>query len=104
MQAKAYLTAFHYRQSEPVKERPIEIPDDKIRPHADLVDLAELAFHYGQNDFQPVQGCYSVSVGDVLEVQGALFRVAPVGFVRLADNEDPTALVGMAAARAVRGI
>jgi len=44
-------------------------------------ELLELIFKYGQNDFQPVSGRYSVSVGDVVELHdGSLHMVGGVGF------------------------
>jgi hypothetical protein len=74
MKAKAHLFAFHYGDKAP-KERPIEIPfaevADVMQRHqgsGDVVALFEKSFYYGQNDFQPVEGCYSVSVGDVVEI------------------------------------
>jgi len=67
MEALAYLIAFH-RDGE-VKVRPIVIPEDAYPMTPDpVMSVFEQAFYYGQNDFQPVPGCYSVSVGDVVEI------------------------------------
>lgn len=80
MIVNGHLTAFA-EEGEPIKIREIEIPtgslDDKRR-------LLEQAFHYGQNEFSYAEGCYSISVGDVIEIQpGELWMVLPVGFGRL---------------------
>jgi hypothetical protein len=61
------------------KLRPIDIGVDVEQNHFDA------AFQFGQNDFQPVEGCYSVSVGDVIVIDfedGTTERraVEPVGF------------------------
>jgi len=48
-------------------KRPIDIPK-KEWEEAGLDDRLELAFMYGQNDFQPRQKFYSVSVGDVIDL------------------------------------
>ncbi len=42
-------------------------------------------FYYGQNDFQPVANHCSVSVGDIIRLEGRRYRVDAVGF-----NELPT--------------
>ncbi len=104
MNVKAYLTAFHQPDDGPVKVRPIEIPDDgEGRLPADTEAMLALAFHYGQNDFQPVEGCYSLSVGDVVELDAERrFRVAGMGWVRLDADADPTALIGCDARDAAR--
>ena len=104
MIVKAYQTAFH-REGE-VKIRPVTIPDEEVlaklngrsldslfevlqalalevieNPAPIEAKLLDLAFYYGQNDFQPLSGFYSVSVGDVLELPGGRkFRVMGVGF------------------------
>ena len=101
MKLKAYLTAFHHDANEPVKIRPIRIPDERLGPNPTENDKLNLAFEFGQNDFQPFPGCYSVSVGDVIELDtGALFRVLPCGFGPLEPGETPTAKVGIEAHRA----
>lgn len=85
----AYQTAFH--QEGPVKKRPIYIAEAE----EGTMHLLELAFREGQNMFQPRAGFYSVSVGDVIELNdGRCFRVLGAGFQELAEGEDPTALVG----------
>lgn len=49
-------------------------------------DILELAFRYGQNDFQPRQMC-SVSVGDVILLDGEMFMVMGGGFKKITDRE-----------------
>lgn len=118
MIVKAYQTAFH-RGTGPVQVRPVEIPHERIemvtngrdaelpgvlqalvlemtrKPVPIEAKLLDLAFYYGQNDFQPLNGYYSVSVGDVLELPGGRkFRVMGAGFKALDYDEDPTAVVG----------
>lgn len=37
-------------------------------------------FYYGQNDFQPATNRRSVSVGDIIRLEGRRYRVDAVGF------------------------
>jgi hypothetical protein len=67
--------------------RPVEVPAEELTGDVDR-DL-DVIFRYGQNDFQPVRGCCSVSVGDVIEYEG-LHEVAAVGF-KTFDNKGPEA-------------
>ena len=46
----------------------------------DPKSLLEAVFYYGQNDFQPVPGICSVSVDDVVLLDGKRFKVAFMGF------------------------
>lgn len=106
MIVQAYQTAFH--RTGPVKIRPIDIPNEELLEFESVEQMTQLtlnrAFYYGQNDFQPVSGCYSVSVGDVLKLpNGSLHRVLGSGFKQLEEGEDPTALTGQEASRAGRG-
>jgi hypothetical protein len=51
-----------------------------------LEELLGLVFYYGQNEYQPQNHC-SVSVGDVIELEGhGFFRVDPSGFSKLAPD------------------
>lgn len=63
-----------------VPVRPVDIdPIGAVSEH----DLLERIFHNGQNDIQPLDGFYSVSVGDIIELSpDDLFTVEPVGFKR----------------------
>jgi len=87
MIVKAHLAAFRY-EGEPVAVREIEIPEEDVRKIigdnktsvGTGFDLAELAFKYGQNDFQP-RPMRSVSVDDVVEIPlYGRFLVEGVGF------------------------
>lgn len=55
---------------EPNQIRTVVVPQDELRAawYKDNADhhVAELAFKYGQNDFQPQENLRSVSVGDVV--------------------------------------
>ena len=106
MIVKAYQTAFH-REGE-VKIRQITIPDEEVPEAASEENtqaLLERAFYYGQNDFQPVQGFYSVSVGDVVELNnGQRFRVLGAGWEELDADEDPTVLLGQNARDQAYGV
>jgi len=103
---KAYMTAFHRPEIDgpAVRIREIEIPSGEI---VDLLveshmqtkpvrteGLLELAFQYGQNEFQSKQ-LPSLSVGDVIELPNSdRYRVAGWGWNKLAADEDPTAATG----------
>lgn len=107
MNIKAYLTAFHSEDDKgQVKVRPIRVPQTILAglDSEDTNALLNEAFRYGQNDFQPVEGCYSLSVGDVVELDPARrYRVASFGFKPLAPSDDPVALIGWDAQQAGRG-
>lgn len=62
--------------------RPVDIPKAEFDAGG-LQDRLELAFAYGQNDFQP-KAFPSVSVGDVVRLGGKRYRVANCGFEELA--------------------
>jgi hypothetical protein len=64
--------------------RPVEVPDEKITE--DLNNNLQLAFHYGQNDFQNLP-FPSVSVGDVVHFKGKTYTVDFVGFSEIADDQ-----------------
>jgi hypothetical protein len=66
--------------------RTIELPAGEFDAGLDDLDVAALAYKYGQNDFQsrPVR---SVSMGDVLECLGQFFLVVAFGFRRLTADE-----------------
>ena len=62
--------------------RPVEVD---LPSGCEVEDLLDLVYHNGQNEVQPVPGCCSVSVGDVVEVVPLVdyFVVEPGGFKRL---------------------
>ena len=64
--------------------REVDIPDDKTK--GSLEQVLECIFHYGQNDFQPRE-CYSVSVGDVAEVDGEYYECAFCGWEKISKEE-----------------
>jgi len=51
-----------------------------------LEDRLELVFRFGQNDFQPRPMC-SVSVGDVIILDGEMFMVMGGGFKKITEGE-----------------
>ena len=50
-------------------------------------DVLDAVFMYGQNDFQPIEMTCSVSVGDVIELDGDLFIVMDMGFKEMTREE-----------------
>lgn len=60
--------------------RQVDIPDEKVSDDVDA--MLELAFHYGQNDFQP-KNHPSVSVGDVVRYNGERYKVEMIGFKKV---------------------
>lgn len=66
--------------------RNVEVPDhEAVRLPEEK--LLEAVMRYGQNDLQPQQ-IPSVSVGDVVRIDGRRFLVSPVGFKELKHNEE----------------
>lgn len=73
--------------------RSIDIPREEITnvlaTEDNIVDrILDLTFKYGQNDFQPVSGRRSVSVGDIIEVEvwEEFWRVDSIGFTKVSKN------------------
>lgn len=62
------------------KVRIVDIPWSEWAGYG-LVHKLEKVFYYGQNDFQP-KPIRSVSVGDVILLDGEEYRVDPFGFSR----------------------
>lgn len=60
--------------------RNVEVPTSEITANID--DVLNLVYHYGQNMFQP-QDAPSVSVGDVINYDGKYFVVAGFGFTQI---------------------
>ena len=85
-----FLCSFR-RPGEAVKIRPVQIPDSETIRSAKIADVEQLCeseklavilesvFRFGQNDFQPLP-FRSVSVGDVVSLEGRLFIVEMAGF------------------------
>lgn len=65
--------------------RNVEVPD---REAARLPEdkLLEIIMHYGQNDFQP-QKIPSVSMGDIIRLDGRRFLIVTFGFTELKPHE-----------------
>jgi hypothetical protein len=98
MKLTAFLLAFGTEV--PIPTREIEIPEEdgdglltKCNDRAAWVaGKLELAFMYGQNDFQP-RPIRSVSVGDVIKLgDGSLHRVLGCGWEPLPAGTDVTTL------------
>jgi len=86
MQLTVHLLAFGDDVPAPV--RVVEVPEDQSGGGND--HLLDMAFYWGQNDFQP-QPVRSVSVGDVVVLpDGSRHRVLGVGFERVPEDV-PTA-------------
>ena len=89
MQVKVHMLAFY---EEGDKIRLVDVPDNEVEGCATsdkalaIQDVLELVFKYGQNMFQPQQIC-SVSVGDVVELEGRYFLVRGCGFGELSEDE-----------------
>ncbi len=67
------------------KIRVVEVPANEAEGESEA-GLLDLAFKWGQNDFQPQQ-MPSVSVGDVVRVGGKRFLVEGVGFAEVREGE-----------------
>jgi hypothetical protein len=80
MKIKSHPFAFGKLDDAP---RPIDIPDECVT----LKDRLNAGFKFGQNDFQPRDGFYSVSVGDVLEIEECYYIVRACGFDELTPEE-----------------
>lgn len=66
--------------------RPVNIPEEQ--PNQDTTEgLLEAVFYWGQNDFQPSGEHYSVSVGDVIWLDGEKWLVKGAGFKKLDEAE-----------------
>lgn len=81
MKVKTHLLAF-----EEDMIRMVEIPDEVGVRGASEDDILNETFAYGQNDFQPQQ-MPSLSVGDVIELNGEYHLIMSVGFKKIAQSE-----------------
>jgi hypothetical protein len=66
--------------------REVEVDEQLMAPN-DLDQNLEKVFYFGQNDFQP-RNLPSVSVGDVIRMNGKRFGVAMFGFKELGPDEE----------------
>jgi len=88
MQLTVHLLAFGTDVPAPV--RVVSVPEDQSGGDND--HLLDMAFYWGQNDFQP-QRVRSVSVGDVVALpDGSHHRVLGVGFERVPEDVDLASL------------
>lgn len=60
--------------------RYVDVPINEIRNCTTINEVLELIFYWGQNDFQPVDGSPSVSVGDIIHFLDTRYKVESVGF------------------------
>ncbi len=65
--------------------REVTIPDEESNKTGD--DLLEAVFKYGQNDFQFGGGRVSVSMADVIHLDGEKWLILGTGFKKLTDEE-----------------
>lgn len=81
---------------DPPAKREVTVPDNELVQDTD--HILERIFYYGQNDFQPQKVC-SVSVGDVIELDGTYHMVCPVGFKEITQERFDTLKVMQRPAR-----
>jgi hypothetical protein len=83
MKFNVHMLAFKGHGGKDFGIRVVDVPDDKLT--GTLEDL-EAIFHYGQNDFQN-KPLPSVSVGDVVELDGEYHIVKGSGWKKLTTNQ-----------------
>lgn len=71
--------------------REVQIEDQEVA-NLPTNHLLEQIFYHGQNDFQPIPGRCSVSVGDVVHLQTGKHMVMGAGFKELTDEQYKMAL------------
>ena len=76
---KVHMMAF----GKPGEIREVDLPEPVP---TDIEELAEEIFRLGQNDFQPKCHC-SVSMGDVMEIDGKLYGVAAFGIKEITQQQ-----------------
>ena len=97
MKVTAHLTdklwdRFSKVRPEYTQTRTIDIPAEDIEAipfDSQIRDaVLELAFKYGQNDFQPISDRRSVSVGDVIEFEawGEFHLVESLGWTKVSES------------------
>lgn len=67
--------------------RTVHVNDELINDGTSVDELLGLVYHWGQNDFQPVKDRCSVSVGDVIVLDGNNWLVMPMGFSQMTGEE-----------------
>lgn len=81
MKYKAYMTAFKTKAD----IRIVEIPNEAIKDKS-KAEILELIYKHGQNEFQPMPNP-SISVGDIIELEGRYFMVRPFGFSEISKED-----------------
>ena len=77
LKVKVTLCAFEFA-GEKVSERIVTIPKEFVSDNEPA--LLDHTFYYGQNDFQPSDTKRSVSVGDIINLNGKKFQIDMLGF------------------------
>lgn len=62
--------------------RPVNVPNHEL-VNRTTEEVLERVYHWGQNDFQPVKECCSVSMGDVAMLQGRFWIVRACGWAEI---------------------
>jgi hypothetical protein len=85
MQFKVHMLAF---EVEPDTIRMVEVPDEEVKEN--IWERLEQVFYYGQNDFaigpEKNTTC-SVSMADVVEIDGKYYICAACGFHEITSEE-----------------
>jgi hypothetical protein len=63
--------------------RKVLIPDYVPWSEIDVIDKLEMAFRYGQNHVQEYKKCCSLSVGDVIVLDGDHYVIGAIGFYKI---------------------
>ena len=85
MIVKVHMLAFCSEPGEPVLTRDVELADENWNDLS-LIEKLEQIFYYGQNDFQPREKCPSVSMGDVIDLEGQKYIVLALGFGKCSEE------------------
>ena len=82
MKIKVEMLAFN---QQPGFFREVEMPDETS--YETQASLLEGVFMWGQNEVQPISGVYSVSVGDIIYLNGKRFLILATGFKEMSDAD-----------------
>ncbi len=63
--------------------RVVAVPTEEVRKCVQTEDILEKIFFYGQNDFQNVKGCPSVSFGDIVIIGSDFYACEPLGWLKV---------------------
>lgn len=81
---KVHMTAFTGSKGNPHETRTVRIKDPRF-PNLSLFQKLEMVYTNGQNDSQR-QNVPSVSVGDIIEMDGELHMVDRTGFKKVSQE------------------